>query len=237
MLSTAEQTSSFHPQNSFPGQRGCQHVFGGVWLGWRLLPHGHPLLGHGRGGGGGYRGWRSDHGHLRWVTERMWALSDSTSAKLKAAESLDEMMMGGRVKKLVEKKHTCCFYELFIVTNSLYWFLSLFRSQMPERQSQAGGEGSYCYSKATLCNFLPHIYIYEYIFIYISAWNEFDCSVLLLGYGERFLFCSSPQSLWGAGTSSSESNQLKSKAEPWISSIDSEVIENRRLSPVFSRKL
>lgn len=63
------KTFDFHPQHSLPGQRGCQHVSGGVWIGWRLLPHGHPLLGHGWRGSGRHWSGRSYHGHFRWVTE------------------------------------------------------------------------------------------------------------------------------------------------------------------------
>ena len=71
--SRTEQISYFHPQYPLPGQCGRQHVSGRVRVGWRLLPHGHPLLGHGRRGGDCHRSRRSHHGHFGWVTEKTWA--------------------------------------------------------------------------------------------------------------------------------------------------------------------
>lgn len=53
------------PQHPLSGQRRRQHVPGGVRLGGRLLPHGHPLLGHGRRRRHRQRGGRGRHGRLR----------------------------------------------------------------------------------------------------------------------------------------------------------------------------
>lgn len=89
--SNAEQTSYFHPQYSLPGQCSCQHVSGSVWISWRLLPHGHPLLGHGWRGSGCHWSWRSYHGHFRWVTEK----SSSNANFSEAPESLDGMKEAG----------------------------------------------------------------------------------------------------------------------------------------------
>lgn len=76
-----KQTSHFRPQNPLPRQRSCQHVSGSVRIGWCLLPHGHPLLGHGWRGSSCQRSWRSHHGHFRWVTETMCLLKQHWTLK------------------------------------------------------------------------------------------------------------------------------------------------------------
>lgn len=72
----------FPPQHSLSRQRRHQHVPGGERLGWRLLPHGHPLLGHGRGGCDHYRSGWSHHGRLRWEPHLLHSLCRSKAATL-----------------------------------------------------------------------------------------------------------------------------------------------------------
>lgn len=148
---SAEQTFSFHPQYSLPGQRGCQHVSGSVRLGGRLLPHGHPLLGHGRRGSGCHWSRRSYHGHFRWVTEesssntdwsqRPWVTlrSELVVEKLQSCwwKILDWAKRGGGAACLSAYKDTISAYELFIVANSSHKHL---RSTKMGNRAAVGGE-------------------------------------------------------------------------------------------------
>lgn len=150
--SNAEQTSYVHPQYSLPGQCSCQHVSGSVRISWCLLPHGHPLLGHGWRGSGCHWSWRSYHRHFRWVTEK----SSSNANFPEAPESVDGMRGAGNVVN--ELRRNCSIadgdrftepsswarasvlsadteainvYELFIVANSSWFFFSLSSHKHP----------------------------------------------------------------------------------------------------------
>ncbi|XP_061521908.1 uncharacterized protein LOC133396275 isoform X1 [Phycodurus eques] len=58
-----------HPRARHPlaGKRRRQHVPGGERRGRRVLPRGHPLLGHGRRRGGGHGSRGSRHRRVRWA--------------------------------------------------------------------------------------------------------------------------------------------------------------------------